>query len=114
MAFGTRVFFEEVRELNFGDFGGTYVPIGVPLIHHIRLMALNNSTNHEIYISLDGINDHLRMAQNSFKLFDLSSNKVKDDGLFISSGTQVFIRYVSTIGTSGSVWIEVMYAEGGK
>ena len=114
MAFGTRVFFENLRELNFGDFSGTYVPLGISFVNSVRLITLNNSTNQEIYISLDGINDHLRMAQNSFKLFDLSSNKVRDDGLFISSGTQIFIRYVSTIGTSGSIWLEAMYAEGGK
>lgn len=114
MAFGTRVEFEAVRELDFGDLSGTYVALGTPLMNHTRLIAFNNSSNQEIYISFDGSTNHLRLALNSFKLIDISSNKVKDDGLFISSGIQVYVKYVGTSATSGSIWMEIMHADGGK
>jgi len=113
MAFGTRVKFSEVREVDFGDISGTYTTVGVPLTDHTRLIDFNNGCNVELYISFDGVNNHLRIAANSFKLFDLSANKVRDDGLFIASGTQIWIKEVSSSAGSGSFWVETMYAEGG-
>jgi len=114
MAFGTRVAFEEIRELDFGDISGTYVALGIPLTQHTRLISLSNSTDEELYISFNGTTNHLRLAHNSFKLFDLSANKVRDDGLFIAAATQVYVKEVSSTPSSGSVWMEVLYAEGGK
>lgn len=114
MAFGTKVEFEAIRELDFGDISGTYAPLGLPLTNHTRLIIFSNSMNEELYISFDGTTDQLRIANNSFKLLDLSSNKVRDDGLFIASGTQIYVKEVSSSPTSGSVWVEVMYGAGGK
>jgi hypothetical protein len=114
MAFGTRVIFDSVREKNAGDITGSYTVLGVPLTDHVRLLDFNNNTDQEIYISFDGVNDHLRFAQNSFKLFDLSANKIRDDGLFVAAGTQIYVKYVSTTTLNGAFWVEVMYGEGGK
>ena len=114
MAYGTRITFDAVRELPFGSISGTYAALGTPLAEHVRIFSINNSTDQEVYISFDGINDHLRMASNSFKLFDFSSNKVRDDGLFLAVGTQVYVKEVSASVTSGAVWLEVASAEGGK
>lgn len=114
MAFGTRVVFDSIRELAFGSITGTYAALGMPTSDSVRVITFQNQTNQQIYISFDGVNDHLRLAANSFKLFDLSSNKVRDDGLFLASGIQLYVKYVSTLGASGNVWAEVMSAEGGK
>lgn len=113
MAFGTRVNFEPVREIDATSILGTYVALGTPLVNHIRLISFNNSTTQDVYISFDGIDDHLRLSDNSFKLLDLSSNKVRNDGLFIAVGTQIFVKYVSTTSTTGNVWAETLFAEGG-
>ncbi len=114
MAYGTRVTFDAVRELAFGAISGTFTAVGTPLGDFVRLMSLNNSMNEEIYVSFDGVTDHLRMATNSFKLFDISANKIRDDGLFLAIGTQVYVREVSASVATGDFWIEVMSADGGK
>ena len=113
MAFGTRVKFGPVREIDFGDVGASYVAIGTPLTDYTRIISFQNGLDQEVYISFDGITDNLRMANNSFKLLDLSANKIRDDGLFIATGTQVYIKEVSASVSSGSFWFETMYAEGG-
>lgn len=113
MAYGTRVAFEAVREIAFGSISGTYATLGTPLLDHGRLLGLNNSTNADVYISFNGSTNHLRMAANSFKLYDFSTNKVRDDGLFIAIGTQIYVKEVSGAPTSGTVWAEIMYGEGG-
>lgn len=114
MAYGTRVKFEAVREVDFGDVSGTYLAVGAPFNEHIRLVDFNNSMDGELYISFDGVTDHLRIAANGFKLLDLSANKVRDDGLFIAIGTQVYVKVVTGTPTEGSFWIETLYAENGK
>ena len=114
MAYGTRVGFDAVRELAFGSISGTYATVGTPTSDNVRIISLNNSTDQEVYITFNGTTDNLRMAANSFQLYDLSSNKIRDDGLFIASGTQVSVREVSASVTSGAFWFSVIFAEGGK
>lgn len=114
MAYGTRVSFDAVRELDFGDISGTYAAVGTPFSDHVRLIDFNNGTDQDLYISFDGTTNHLRISANSFKLFDLSANKIRDDGLFIASGTQIYVKEVSASVNSGSFWVEVMSADGGK
>jgi len=114
MAFGTRVALDPVREIAFGDVGATYSPVGTPLGDHARLIRFVSTLDAEVYLSLDGSTDQIRLAANSFFLLDLSANKVRDDGLFLGVGTQIYIQRVSGAPTSGNAWIEVMYAEGGK
>lgn len=114
MAYGTRVVFEEIREKAFGDITASYTVLGTPTSNYVRLISLQNFTDQNIYISFDGSTDHLKLPRNSFKLLDLSANKVRDDGLFIAMNTQIYVKYESTLGGSGSVWAEVLAAEGGK
>ena len=104
---------EALRSLAFGSISGTYASVGTPLADHVRIISFNNSCDQDLYITLDGINDNLRIAANSFKLFDLSSNKVKDDGLFLAVGTQISVKEVSASVSSGTFWVEVLFAEGG-
>jgi len=114
MAFGTRVVFAPIRELDGASITGSYVALGTPLADHGRIITLTNATGQQIYISFNGIDDNLRLASNSFKLLDLSTNKIREDGLFLAVGTQIFVRYVSTTSITGALWAEIMSGEGGK
>lgn len=113
MAFGTRVKFDAVREAAFGAIGGTYAAVGPALTDHGRLIRLVNGTNAQVYVSIDGIVNHIRMAANSFFILDFSANKIKDDGLFLSVGVTFYLKQVSGAPTSGAFWIEVVSADGG-
>ena len=114
MAYGTRVGIEAVKELAFGSISGTYAAVGVPTAEHVRIMSFQNGCDQALYISFDGSTDQLRIAANSFKLIDLSSNKVRDDGMFLGVGTQIYVKEVSSSVASGTFWVETFYAEGGK
>jgi len=113
MAYGKRVNFSAVRELGFVSISGTYASVGTPLAEHVRIITFQNGCDQDLYISIDGTTDHLRIASNSFKLFDLSTNKIRDDGLFLGVGTQISVKEVSASVTSGTFWVEVLFAEGG-
>jgi len=113
MAFGTRALFDSVREVAFGGISGTFAVVGTPLTDHARVVTFVNSTNVEVYISVDAVNNNIRLAANSFRLIDFSTNRIHDDGLFVSMGTQFYVKQVAGAPGSGAVWIEVISATGG-
>ena len=112
MAFGTRVQFEALRSVAFGSITNSYTAVGAATTDHTRWVCLSNGTNADMFISLDGSTDHLRIPANGFKLIDIVTNKVTEDGYFIDVGTIFYIKYAS-VPTSGTFWIEVMFAAGG-
>ena len=113
MAYGTRVRFEAIREAAFGTIGAAYSAVGSATGDHTRLAAIFNSTDADVYIPLDGVTNHLRIASGSGQIFDLTTNKVRDDGLFIAQGTTFYVKRAAGAPSSGLVWIEVLYADGG-
>lgn len=113
MAFGTKVQFDAVRELAFGSISGSYSAIGTALTDHARIATFNNSTNVDVYISLDGSTNHIRLASGGFAIFDFTANEVMQDGMFINVGTIFYCKAQSSLPSSGTVWIEVVAAAGG-
>lgn len=112
MAYGRRAEFEAVREVAFGGIGATYAPLGAIITDNARIIGITNTTNTEVYISFDGITNHLRIAAYSFKLYDLTTNKVRDDGYFLARGTQIYQKRVAVAPTLGALWAEVIIATG--
>ena len=113
MAFGTRVRFEAIREVAFGLIAAGYTAVGLKTTDHTRLISFFNSTGADIYISLDGVTNHLRIAAGSGQVLDLTTNKVRDDGLFIDEGTVFYQKRAAGAPSTGNLWIQVMYADGG-
>lgn len=113
MAYGRRVEFEPVREAAFGAIGAGYAALGTALTDNARIIKFTNTTNAEVYISFDGVNDHIRLAAGSFDLYDLTTNKVRDDGYFLANRTTIFQRRVAGAPTSGNLWAQVTIASGG-
>ncbi len=114
MGYGISAVFDAVREISFTEVSEVYTSVGAPLTDFVRLISFNNGMDQDLYISFDGVQDNLRMAPNSFKLFDISANKVNDEGLYLAVGTQIFVKEVSASVASGEFWIEVMHADFGK
>lgn len=112
MAYGTRVQFNPIGVVAFGSITSGYAAFGSPMPGHARIIRFCNSTDKDIYISADGTNDHLRIASNSFALFDFSTNRIQDDGLFVQKGDQFYLKYAAAPST-GAAWIEVITAAGG-
>lgn len=114
MAYGTRAAFEAVREVAFGSVTGSYTAIGTATTDHTRIVHIVSTLNTDVYISLDGTTDHIRLAGGGFVLFDFSSNKIHDDGLFLKEGTVFYVKQTSAgAPASGNLWIEIAYGQGG-
>lgn len=114
MSFGSRVTFEPIRELAFGSIGASYSAVGTLTVDYTRLVRFVNSTDVEVYISLDGSTNNIRLASGSFMLLDFTTNQVDEAGFFVAKGTVFYVKRVSGAPSSGSVWIEVVYGVGGS
>ena len=112
MAFGTRVQFNPIGTAAHGAISGTYSTFGAKLPGHARIICITNSTNADILVSADGVTDQLIVVANSFKLFDFSTNRIQNDGLFVPEGTQFYVRSAGSP-TTGNAYIEVITAAGG-
>lgn len=113
MAFGTRVVFEPLRSVAFGGVNAAYTAVGTATTDHSRLISIFNSTDTDVLLSFDGSTDHMRIASGTGQVLDLSTNKIRDDGLFLAQGTIFYIKRAAGAPSTGNVWIQVMAAAGG-
>lgn len=114
MAYGTRLAFEAIREAAAATIGATYGAVGSALSHHVRIVRIVSTLDKDVYLSIDGTTDMLRIAAGSFVLYDLATNRIQDDGLFLSIGTIFYARQTSAgAPATGTLWIETAYGQGG-
>ena len=99
------------RSLAFGSIGLTYVPIGVPLDHAMRLLHFINNTDGDLAISFDGTTDNLFIPANAFILYDLTNNQDLNESFRYEKGTQLYVKYL-TIPTTGDLYLIAIYGKG--
>ena len=114
MTFGTRVKFDDIREKVFTSITSIFTDVGGALTENARILTLNSSLDEPIYISTDGSSIHLRLEPNTTKIFDFCSNKVRNDGLFLATKTQISVKAVNVLPTTGAVWAELVNGEGAQ
>ena len=110
MAYPRRLRFEAVREVAFGGIGVNYVAVGAAVTQPVRLFRLVNTTDQDVYFSVNGVTNHIRISSQSFLLLDITTNKVRDDGFFLDEGTVFYIKHCGVAPTSGTAWLEIIYA----
>lgn len=102
---------DTLRSLGFASISGAYAPVGSAFAFPVRLICITNNTNGDMIFSNDGSTDKLFIAKSSFKLFDITANKaLKDSYWSFPVGTRFYVKQ-STAATSGSVYIECIYAK---
>ncbi len=111
MAYKIRFRMEALRSAAFGTIGAAYSAVGASISQPVRAFKITNNTDKAVLISLDGTTDNMFLPAMSFTLYDLTANKVRDDGFFMELGTFFWVKQ-STAGapTSGSLDIETIYA----
>lgn len=109
MSFAKRAKFDTLREVAFGAITANYARLGDRIDVNPRIVGLNNQTDADIYISFDGVKNNIRLSANSYKVFDITANKSKNDGFFLEKRKSIFIKYVSDAATSGDFWVELIY-----
>jgi hypothetical protein len=105
-----RAFFDEIREIAFGDISGVYAPVGSPSDYPIRGFCISNNTQGDMMLTDDDTKDKIFVKAGGFKLWDVQSNinPQFDDKFVLPIGTQFYIKQLSAP-VSGSVYIELLF-----
>jgi hypothetical protein len=109
MAYPKRLVVDEIRSLGFASILAAYSAVGGALLEPCRIFCITNTTDQNIFISLDGVANNFIIPTNSFKLIDVTANKVRDDGFFVAEGSFFYVKRVSAAPTLGSVYIEIIH-----
>ena len=87
---------DPLRSLAFGSITNSYAKVGTALVEPVRLIAFDNPTDGDMLVSTDGSTDMLFLAAGTFKLFDLTTNKLSIDTQWVFNvGTQFYVKYSS-------------------
>lgn len=114
MPFSWKAIPDTLRSIAEASITNAYQTLGTSLGHCARLIRFVNNTDGDMFISLDGSNNHFFVAKASFVLYDLAANAcspMNKTPFVFASGTQFYIKY-SSAPSIGTFYIEVIYALG--
>lgn len=108
MAFTQRLVYETLRSADTAS-ATAYLVLGTPLLHAASIVKMVNNSNKTLLISVDGTNDHDVCPNNSFWLYDSTSNSPHANAIFIAQGTQFFVKTSDGAAGTGLVYLAVQY-----
>ena len=104
---------DTLRSVAFGSITASYTAVGTASLKPIHVLIITNTTDADMLISDDGVNNKLVVPKSSFILLDVSANR---DGynpanvLMFRTRTQYYVKYI-TAPSLGSVYIAEIYGE---
>ena len=109
MALGKQLRVEAVRGIGSGGIGSDYTAVGPITTRPNCTAVFQNLTDQPIMLSFDGVVDHIPFNAGSAFTYDITTNKAVPDGLFISVGTQFYVKQIG-VPTTGNFYISLFYA----
>ena len=108
---GQIVRYDVLRSLAFGSISGTYTAIGTAFGYSVRCIKVKNSTDANMLISFDGINNHDVIFSFSGDVVDYASNRQANaDKLEQPAGITIYVKQESSAPTMGNVYVTIIYA----
>ena len=108
MSSAIRLVPDPARELAFGSIAAGYMGIGTSFTKPVRILILQNMTDANLWISFDGVDDHIPIVAGGYMIIDVTANKTVDSGFFIAEGTRMYVKRIG-VPTSGSMYVSSFY-----
>lgn len=106
--------FDVLREIAGTTINASYQVVGPIFTINPRIIAFNNSTDVDLYISTNASTNMLRIASNSFKLYDVEANKSSTGDNLFPMGVAIWVKETSDgAPTEGNFWVEAIYSRNG-
>ncbi len=114
MANGMSMVWEPLRIVASGTITGNYIALGTPLEHPARIIDITNLCNETLYLSIDGVNDHIVVPADAGKVKDICAARSGGDlgGAYVAVNTTFYVRSPTDAATGGSIYLEVQYIFG--
>jgi hypothetical protein len=106
-----RANFDTLRSATTAAIGTNYATIGSASSYPIVIVNFKNFTNGDVVVSTDASIDMLYIPSNSFSLYDIRTNASFNTDFVFPIGTQFYVKDGSTIGTTGTFYIETVVAK---
>ena len=105
-----RLQFDVLRELAYTALTSSFQVLGGVVTIPLYAVKIQNTTNSDLDISLDGVNIGDRLPPNSFALYDFAANHVSPGISLMPANTQFYVRLKSGTAspTSGYVAMTVI------
>ena len=111
LASSVRNRFEILREIGFASISGSYSGVGLPFLNPIRILHFVNETDVSLYVSMNGVDNHVVVPGNSFALYDLTANRASAGGILEQpQGDRVYVKAKSGLPTLGDFSVIATYA----
>src|SRR5574340_251632 len=110
MAYPKELSYDTLRTLAFGGISGTYAIVGTVFSRPVRVIKIANTTDRTIVVSTDGATDMDILPTNTLTLYDLSTNKIRDEGAFFAQGKAIYVKRPAAEAnpTVGAVYVTVI------
>ena len=95
---------EAVREIAFSALNTSYQQLGPDTQGFLRYLAIDNGTDQDIYVSLDGVTDQFRCRAYSAKVYDLKTND-----LYYERNSAIYIRS-KALPMEGDAFVETAFS----
>jgi hypothetical protein len=106
----SKVYFEPIRSITYADITDDLESFADPFANPVRIIDLFNDTDHSVYISFNGIDNHIYLPAHSGRIYDYAANKQAISYEFNQQKqTQLYITYVTDAPTLGAVYVTVIY-----
>jgi hypothetical protein len=112
--------FDKLRSQDNASLSPTYTALGfsttpttpAPFTHAMRLLHFTNTTDANLIISFDAINDNIIIPADTFSLYDLTGNQDQNESFRYQNGSQLYVKYESAPPTTGSLYVTAVYGLG--
>jgi hypothetical protein len=106
-----RLEIEPAKDRLCSDIAAVYRTLGTAITHRARMILFQNFTNSDLWISKNGVDDHIPLGARSFILLDVMSNQTAQGmSFYIAKGTQFYVKWLELAGpTAGSIYMTVFY-----
>lgn len=105
----TRTLPETIRSWGFGIIGAAYDLIETPLDFPSIQMILTNTTDVDLLLSYDGVNDHLFIASGETIQLQYAVNACGDNGMFVAKLTGIYVKDNGVAPGEGAIWLMTFY-----
>lgn len=100
---------DTIRTLGFGAMSSNYAAIGTAATRPTRMVYVYNSTDVDVFISDNGVNDKFFIPTGSFLLLDLTTNRTRDDEFEHPELAVWYARDNQVAATSGAVRLTLIH-----
>jgi len=102
---GIRLISDPIKSLGFASIGVGYMGIGTEFDESARAIVVNNLTDAPLFLSWNGVDDHITLPLRGNLLLTISINKEDESESFsLPANSRLYVKQLG-VPTSGSVYV---------